>query len=125
MGGIFVEADEGYRYNLPRLKGEAPDVAPGTPLAVIGLWMAALQSRFSLNNLGANLGQGVAGTGKNTFEGEENTEPLPWAWESGLQPGNECADPPEDGGPTPLLIDAAFNTDLSVRNYRPAIYVDR
>jgi hypothetical protein len=120
MGGIFVEADQGYRYPLPRLKGEAADVAPGTPLAVIGLWMAALQSRFSPNNLGVNLGQGVAGTGTNTFEEETNTEPLPWVWDGSLTPYDECV---ESAGPTKLLIDAAFNTDRSVRNYRPAIYV--
>jgi hypothetical protein len=86
--------------------------------------MAALQARFDPFNLGANLGQGVEGTGSNTFEGEDNVEPLPWMWDGSLNPGDECANPPEDG-PTHLLIDAAFNTDRSARNYRPAIYVDR
>lgn len=125
MGGIVIDTDHSWRYPLPRLKGESPDVAPGTPLAVIGLWMAALQARFSPFNLGANLGQGVEGTGKNTFEGEENVEPLPWIWDGNLNPGDECTDPPENEGFTKLLIDAAFNTDRSTRNYRPAIYVDR
>lgn len=124
MGGLVIETDQSWRYALPRLKGEAADVAPGTPLAVIGLWMAALQARFSPDNLGANLGVGVEGTGKNTFEDEENTEPLPWLWDGSLQPNDECQDPDAEG-PTKLLIDAAFNTDRSARNYRPAIYVDR
>jgi len=124
MGNIIIETDRSWRYPLPRLKGEAADVAPGTPLAVIGLWMAALQARFSPNNLGANLGVGVEGTGTNTFENETNTEPLPWLWDGNLKPADECVDPQVEG-PTPLLIDAAFNTDRSARNYRPAIYVDR
>ncbi len=125
MGGVIIETDASFRYPLPRLKNEAADVAPGTPLAVIGLWMAALQARFDPSNLGANLGQGVEGTGNNTFSEEENVEPLPWMWDGNLQPGDECTTPPEDTGPTRLLIDAAFNTDRSARNYRPAVYIDR
>jgi hypothetical protein len=125
MGGVVIETDQSWRYPLPRLKGESPDVAPGTPLAVIGLWMAALQARFSPLNLGANLGQQTEGTGYNTFDGEENVEPLPWVWDGNVNPGDECATPPGTDGQAKLLIDAAFNTDKGERNYRPAIYVDR
>lgn len=103
MGGI-IRTDEGYRYRLPRLKGEGVDVAPGTPIALIGLWVTALRYRFNRN---------VA-------------EPLPWVWDENLRPADdEDGVPVPEGEPRKLLIEAAFNVEKSARNYRPAIYVDR
>jgi hypothetical protein len=102
--GRTVVTDEGDRYHLPRLEGESANVAPGTPLALIGLWVAALRSRFA----------------------SSPAEPLPWVWVENLQPDeNEDGFPPPEGEPRKVFIGAAFDVEKSVRNYRPAIYVDR
>ncbi len=102
MGGITV--DSGPRVRLPRLTGESPDVFPGSPLAVIGLWVFALRERFALD----------VGT------------PMPWVWEPNLRPEDaEDGNPPPDGSPRKLLIDSAYNVKKEERNYRPAIYVGR
>jgi len=101
MGGVIL-TDKSFRYHLPRIKGEGVDVAPGTPLALIGLWVAALRHRFNRNP----------------------AEPLPWVWDSNLRPA-DAEDGTPEGEPRKLLIEAAFNVEKSARNYRPAIYVDR
>ena len=103
MAGI-IQTDEGLRGKLPRLAGESPNVAPGTPLALIGLWIVALRHRFS----------------------SDPNEPLPWIWSPDLK--SEAAEdgfPLPDGSPRKLFIGAAYDVEKSVRNYRPAIYVDR
>lgn len=113
MGGI-VKTDEGFRHTkLPRLEGENPDVMPGSPLAVIGLWIVALRFRFNANP----------------------AEPLPWVWRNELRPADDEAETPlqpdpEDphkviGSPRTLLIDSAYNIEKAARNYRPALYVGR
>lgn len=113
MGGI-VQTDIGVRRNaLPRLQGEQADILPGSPLAVIGLWIAALQYRFNATA----------------------AEPLPWVWASDLRPeANEAGTPlepdPTDrhltiGSPRKLLIDSAYNVEKDARDYRPALYVGR
>lgn len=104
MGGIVV-TDKIINGNaLPRLSGEYEDVCPGTPLAVIGLFVFALRARFTEN----------AG------------EPLPWVWSDTLRPEDtEDGNPPPAGEPRKLLIDSAYNVKKNVRNYRPAIYVGR
>lgn len=103
MGGVIL-TDRGYRYRLPRLTNEGVDVAPGTPLAVIGLWVTALRYRFNRNP----------------------AEPLPWVWDANLRPSDtEDGVPVPEGEPRKLLIEAAYNVEKSARNYRPAIYVDR
>lgn len=101
MGGVVKTSPT----NAPRLEGEHQDIAPGTPLAVIGCWLAALRFRFN-DNPG---------------------EPLPWVWDPDLKPDDDENGEPrsEDGVPRKLLIEAAFNVEKEVRNYRPAIYVDR
>lgn len=104
MGGI-VRTNTGFRgTTLPRLEGENPDVFPGSPLAVIGLWVFALRKRFNAN---------IA-------------EPLPWVWEEELRPyENQDANPLPEGSPRKLLIESMYNVEKSNRNYRPAIYVGR
>lgn len=103
MGGI-IHTDEGDRYHLPRLEGESANVAPGTPLALIGLWIVALRHRFA----------------------SYPSEPLPWIWDPNLRPEEtEDGFPPPDGSPRKIFIGAAYDVEKSVRNYRPAIYVDR
>ncbi len=105
MGGI-VEVNRGPRNTrLPRLsEGEGADVFPGSPLAVIGLWVFALRARFEY----------------------DAAFPLPWAWDTDLRPeDNEDGEPPPEGSPRKLLIESAYNIAKPERNYRPAIYVGR
>lgn len=107
MGGI-VESNMGLgpygKYTLPRLaEGASPDVCPGTPLAVVGLWVAALRNRFNLNP----------------------AEPLPWVWVPDLKPLDAENAQPLPGSPRKLQIESAYYVEKSVRNYRPSIYVDR
>ena len=99
---IITTPDDWRGQPLPILEGESPLIAPGTPLAVIGLFMAAIRYRF-------------------TDPG--NGEPLPWYWDIELTPESECVEPVDNR--QKLLVEAGFNVDSSSRNYRPAIYVDR
>jgi hypothetical protein len=113
MGGI-IQTNRGYRNNaLPRLTGENPDLMPGSPLAVIGLWVEALRFRFNATP----------------------AEPLPWVWMENLRPADDEAgtpllpDPADPhltiGSPRRLLIESAYNIEKAARNYRPALYVER
>jgi hypothetical protein len=113
MGGI-VQTNEGiFKTKLARLEGENPDVMPGSPLAVIGLWIEALRFRFNATP----------------------AEPLPWVWRENLRPADDEAETPLQpdpadphktiGSPRTLLIDSAYNIEKAARNYRPAIYVGR
>jgi len=99
MGGI-IEVSRGYRNNaLPRLaEGEGADVFPGSPLAVIGLFVFALRARF----------------------GDTEYAPLPWVWDDELRP-----DPYAEDEPTKIFIESTYNVANPERNYRPAIYVGR
>lgn len=101
----IIETDKNWRKDaLPRIKGEDPLIAPGTPLAVIGLLLAAVRYRFM------DSGDG---------------EPLPWYWdeEHSLQPPDDC--PANENNRYPILIEAGFNVSTTARNYRPAIYIDQ
>jgi len=99
MGGIV----ETFAPGVVRLKeGESPDVAPATPIAIVGLWLKALRYRFNYNP----------------------REPLPWVWLPDLRPEdteNEIELP--EGTPRKIMIEAALNVEKSQRNYRPALYV--
>lgn len=103
MGGV-IRTNIGAAGHLPRLEGESPDIAPATPIAVVGLWVMALRARFNYNP----------------------SEPLPWVWSPDYTPETtEDGNPLPDGEPRKIVIESAFNTEKSVRNYRPAIYVNR
>lgn len=104
MGGIVV-TNQGWRNNgMPRLEGENVDVFPGSPLAVIGLWVFALRQRFT----------------------PDESFPMPWIWTDDLQPEiGEDGEPLPDGVPRKILIESAYLIEKSERNYRPAIYVGR
>lgn len=89
---------------LPRLQGESADLVPGSPMAVIGLWVYALRGRFE----------------------DQESSPLPWVWSAtALNIDTMTGSPRPDGEPTKILIEAGYNTEKAVRNYRPAIYVSR
>lgn len=113
MGGI-VKTNEGFRRTkLPRLDGENADIMPGSPLAVVGLWIEALRFRFNTTP----------------------AEPLPWVWMNDLRPAEDEEETPLQpdptdphktiGSPRRMLIDSAYNVEKAARNYRPAIYVGR
>lgn len=114
---------------LPRSVDESKRVAPGTPLALVGLFMLAIRERFSYNSIGGNvLGGGTMDMpDEHTYSEEEpeTREELPWVWDNSLRPSAECP-PPEDPDAvrTKILIDSAFNIHRGTHNYRPAIYVD-
>lgn len=107
--------DESWRYNLPRLTTEHELVAPGTPLALLGLFIHGTRYRFQ-----------DAGDG----------EPIPWYWSEELAPPLAGTDPcpqeslpvdpdaTDETGRKPIYIGAGSNIEKSVNNYRPAIYVD-
>jgi hypothetical protein len=127
----IIVTNKNYAGNaLPRSTEESRRVAPGTPLAIVGLFMRAIQERFSYNAIGGEIvGGGSTGTGEeNPYDGEttEDREQLPWVWDNSLRPAAEC--PPVEGNPdlirTKILIDAGFNIHRGTHNYRPAIYVD-
>lgn len=101
MGGIIQTDIGALGHHLTRGRGEAADVFPGSPLAIIGLWVIALRERFAL----------------------DPAEPLPWVWVENFKPEEDEAETTDH--PRKLLIESAFNVEKSIRNYRPAIYVSR
>lgn len=105
MGGIIKVNTGPHGTKLPRLaEGEGVDVFPGSPLAVIGLWVFALRARFEY----------------------DSSAPLPWAWDDDLRPkDDEDGEPLPDGEPRKLQIESSYNVDVPYRNYRPAIFVGR
>ena len=105
MGGIIQVGRGICNTALPRLgEGEGVDVFPGSPLAVVGLWVFALRARFEY----------------------DPAAPLPWAWDTDLRPeDDEDGEPLPEGVPRKLLIESSYNVDKPNRNYRPAIYVGR
>ena len=115
--------------HLPRSVDESRRVAPGTPLALVGLFMLAIRERFGYNSIGGNiLGGGAKDMpDENTYseEAPEAREDLPWVWDNSLRPAAECPEPENpDEVRTKILIDSAFNIHRGTHNYRPAIYVD-
>ena len=114
---------------MPRLANESKLIAPGSPVAVIGLFVLAVRHRFTPGTTG----EGFIGGG--SVDGMEHTpdwhdptveEPIPWIWQDGLRPTDECTVVPgEPDARKPILIDAAFNNSKGPRNYRPAIFIDR
>ena len=104
MGGIIV-TDTGYRNTtLPRLKAEGKDVFPGSPLAVIGLWVFAVRARFE----------------------PSDGYPLPWVYDPLYRPEDDVdGNPPPEGVPQKLMIESSYNVEKAARNYRPSIFVGR
>jgi hypothetical protein len=114
---------------IPRSEDESRRVAPGTPLALVGLFMLAIRQRFGYNALATSvIGGGSVGLPEDNQYVEtpdDDSEQLPWVWDNTIRPSNECP-PPEnpDLVRTKILIDSGFNIHRGTHNYRPAIYVD-
>jgi hypothetical protein len=111
---------------LPRETGEHPSITVGSPLAVIGLFVLALQHRFSPSAMGTEGLLGDSPELRDPVDWQDSTapEPLPWIWTGDLKPADEC-DPNNVGAPRPIFIGPAFDKNKGIRNYRPAIYVER
>lgn len=83
----------------PLLAGQQSEVVPGSPTAILALFSEVIRERFRPSNQ------------------------LPWVWTEDPTPL-----PTEDGdldGPRKILIVPAFSEHAEVRNYRPAIYIDK
>jgi hypothetical protein len=86
------------------MENEGADVFPGSPLAVIGLFVFAVRARFQ----------------------DTEASPLPWVWEDTLSPfADEDGFPIPDGSPRKMQIESTYNVSNPERNYRPAIYIGR
>ena len=114
---------------IPRASEESRRVAPGTPLALVGLFMLAIRQRFGYNALSRSvIGGGsmdLPEDGTYTETPDTDTEQVPWVWDNELRAENECPAPENpDLVRTKILIDAGFNIHRGPHNYRPAIYVD-
>lgn len=82
-----------------RLAGQQADVLPGSPTAVLAVITEIIRERFRPGG------------------------DLPWVWDG--TPTPNAADAGEPGSPRRILIEPAFSETAEVRNFRPAIYVDR
>jgi len=84
---------------LPRIAGQQADIAVGSPLAIVALFAEIVRERF-------RPGSGLA-----------------WVWSENSTP-QKTEENTEDQ-PRRIVIEPAFNENLEVRNYRPAIYIDK
>lgn len=84
---------------LPRMAGQHADVAVGSPLAIIAVFTEVVRERFRPGN------------------------DLSWIWADNPTPA-ATEDNTEDG-PRKILIEPSFNQNIEVRNFRPAIYIDK
>lgn len=86
-----------------RLPGQQADIMPGSPLAVLALVTEIVRERFREAN-------GLA-----------------WVWADGETPtATETGETVEEGGePRKIQIEPSFNEHTEVRNYVPAITVDK
>lgn len=84
---------------LPRMAGQHPDVAVGSPLAIVALFTEIVRERF------------------------RSDSGLSWIWTDNPTP--EATEENTGDEPRKILIEPAFNQQLEVRNFRPAIYIDK
>lgn len=80
----------------PRVEDQHEDVFPGSPMAVVAVFVNCLQARFS---------------GDNAFE-------LPYRWTPDAQPE-------EDGGAVKLYIESQYTEEPDARNRSPALLVEK
>lgn len=84
---------------LPRIAGQQKDIAVGSPLAIVAVFAEIIRERFRADNK------------------------LAWLWVDNPTP-SPTEENTEDQ-PRKILIEPAFNETLEVRNFRPAIFVDK
>ena len=88
-------------YGTPRIDGQHPDVFPGSPLALIAVFVATIRLRFS----------------------QDNAYKLPYYWEQDPTPRPEEEN--TDDAPRKLLIESQYVQHPDARDFRPAIFVER
>jgi len=84
---------------LPRIAGQQADIAVGSPLALVALFTEIVRERFRPGN-------GLA-----------------WTWDENPTPAAGEAN--TEDAPRKILIEPSFNENTEVRNFRPAIYIDK
>lgn len=88
-------------YGTPRLEGQHPDVFPGSPLALIAIFVEVIRLRFS----------------------QDNAYKLPYYWSP--DPSPEPDEENTDDSPRKILIESQYLQHPDARDYRPAIFVER
>ena len=83
----------------PRMPGQQADVVPGSPLAVTAVITELVRERFRPDSQ------------------------LAWVWTENPTP--DPSETNEPGAARKVLIEPAFNVNTEVKNYRPAIYIDK
>jgi len=90
---------EGEPKFFPRMPGQHADVMPSSPTAIVAVFTEIIRERFRLAN------------------------GLPWYWsENATSVDTETN---EIDAPKKILIEPAFSVHSEIRNYRPAIHVDK
>lgn len=88
-------------YGTPRIDGQHPDIFPGSPLALIAVFVETIRLRFS----------------------QDNAYKLPYYWEQDPTPRPEEEN--TDDAPRKLLIESQYLQHPDARDFRPAIFVER
>ena len=88
-------------YGTPRLEGQHPDVFPGSPLALIAVFVETIRLRFS----------------------QDNAYKLPYYWTQDPTPDGDEEN--TDDSPRKILIESQYLQNPDARDMRPAIYVER
>lgn len=91
-----------YQEVIPRLTGHPGIVQPASPLAIVGLFLEVVRSRFTA----------------------PNSEGLPWVWD-GADPTPSKDEAGSADNPRKILIESAFSKTSEIRDYYPAIFVDK
>lgn len=83
-----------------RMPGQQKDVMPASPSAILAVYVEIIRERF-----------------------RQPGGDLSWFWDPNFNPkANDAGNPT---GPRKVLIETGYSETAEVRNYRPAIYVDR
>lgn len=83
-----------------RMPNQQRDVMPASPIAILAVFTEIIRERFR----------------------QPGTD-LSWVWDPNFNPkNNETGNPT---GPRKVLIEPSYSETAELRNYRPAIYVDR
>ena len=88
-------------YGTPRIDGQHPDVFPGSPLAIIAIFVETIRLRFS----------------------QDNGYRLPYYWT--LDPAPEAGEDNSETAPRKIQIESQYLQHPDARDFRPAIFVER
>jgi hypothetical protein len=88
-------------YGTPRIDGQHPDVFPGSPLALIAVFVETIRLRFS----------------------QDNQFRLPYYWTQ--DPTPTADEQHTDDSPRKILIESQNLQNPDARDFRPAIFVER